>query len=144
VSDVYGKIHKSFQRRLPKVSRGRWYKAPVGDAKRSAAPSGRKNEVLEMADQKSILIEVLEERKRQDTLWGIENLNPFLWLSILGEEVGECNKATQEAYDWKKKHFKRSPDHSEIKLQELRTELIQVAAVAVAFVESLDRDEWEG
>lgn len=53
---------------------------------------------------------------------GEQNHHPYKWLSILGEEVGECHKAILEG-----------------SLLNYRDELIQVAAVAVAMIESLKR-----
>lgn len=69
-----------------------------------------------------ILQAVANERIRQDTKWGVQNHPPFAWISILIEEVGEVANAALEG---------RGFDY--------RDELIQVAAVAVAAVESLDR-----
>ena len=40
---------------------------------------------------------ILAERKRQDTKWGEQNHNIYKWLAILGEEVGEANKAALDA-----------------------------------------------
>lgn len=80
-----------------------------------------------------ILNEITEERKRQDTLWGAQNHHPMAWLAILGEEVGEVNKAALEEY------FKYP--EAEGDWAEYRKELIQVAAVAVAMVESFDRNK---
>lgn len=76
-----------------------------------------------------IFKEISQERKRQDAKWGIQNHSPMIWCPILTEEVGEVNKAALEH------HFKDSND-----LKEYREELIQVAAVAVAMIESLDRN----
>ncbi len=76
-----------------------------------------------------LLNEVMQERQRQDEKWGVQNHSPFVWLAILGEEVGEANKAAVDA------HFM----HKVPNYGEYRAELIQVAAVAVAMVESLDR-----
>lgn len=85
------------------------------------------------------LMEVTLERARQDRLWGTQNHDPFKWLSILGEEVGEANKAANDAHDWKDSMGnKRWGD-----LKNYRTELIQVAAVAVSMVECLDRGLWK-
>ena len=68
--------------------------------------------------------DVLSERARQDDRWGEQNHAGVPWLAILMEEVGEFAKAliTDEA----------SPE-------ECRRELVQVAAVAIAAIESLDR-----
>ena len=70
----------------------------------------------------SLCDEVLTERERQDEKWGEQNHDEFKWLAILGEEVGEVNKAALES----------KPD-------EYRAELIQVAAVAMAMIECHDR-----
>lgn len=78
------------------------------------------------------LVEVELERARQDEVWGVQNHCPSVWLMVLGEEVGEANKAALEA-----KFGGRN-------LGDYRAELVQVAAVAVAAVECLDRGEWDG
>jgi NTP pyrophosphatase (non-canonical NTP hydrolase) len=77
----------------------------------------------------SILEEIKSERQKQDVKWGEQNHNPIEWIAILTEEVGEASKAALEA------HFR---DPSQI--VDYRKELIQVAAVAVAMIESLDRN----
>ena len=59
---------------------------------------------------------VREEGARQDAKWGDQrNLSSALWMTILGEEKGECDRASLE----------QRPD-------EMLTELIHVAAVAKA------------
>jgi NTP pyrophosphatase (non-canonical NTP hydrolase) len=73
--------------------------------------------------------QVIAERLRQDAKWGEQNHHPFLWLAILGEEVGEVNKAALQATfggQWWKDY---------------RKELIETAAVAIAMVECLDRHD---
>ncbi len=80
-----------------------------------------------------VLNEVSQERARQENKWGQQNHSPANWLMILGEEVGEVNKAALETYF---KYEGADKDYSSY-----REELIQVAAVAVAMVESLDRNE---
>ena len=75
----------------------------------------------------SIYSEVSAERTRQLLKWGEQNHNPGDWCLILGEEVGEVNKAVLEG-------VRITADYSEY-----RNELIQVAAVAVAMIECLDR-----
>ena len=68
----------------------------------------------------------------------MENHEIPIWLMILGEEVGEANEAAVEAIcpngnpvgvkaDWIKKY---------------RKELIQVAAVAISAIDSLDRNKF--
>lgn len=78
---------------------------------------------------KNIFNEIKQERQRQDAKWGEQNHTPFEWCAILGEEVGEVNKAALEA------HFRDTNQ-----LANYREELIQVAAVAVAMIESLERN----
>ena len=77
------------------------------------------------------LSEVNDERNRQEEKWGTQNHDPFTYLAILGEEVGEaCQAALKTRYEGGKT------------LADYRTELVQVAAVAVAMIECLDRGEW--
>ncbi len=80
-----------------------------------------------------ILEEIAKERKRQDEKWGEQNHSPIEWIAILTEEVGEISK---EALEFHFKHKK--PKKS---LANYRKELIQTAAVTVAMLESLDRNE---
>jgi len=83
-----------------------------------------------------VYAEVKAERIRQDELWGVQDHHPVEWLSILGEEFGEVSKAVCEA------HFKGY--ESTGNWDNYRTELIQVAAVAVSMVECLDRNRDKG
>lgn len=78
-----------------------------------------------------VLEQVARERERQDAKWGEQNHEPSIYLMILGEEVGEANKAALEA---------RFGNGS---LKDYREELIQIAAVAVAMVESYDRNKYD-
>lgn len=72
-----------------------------------------------------VLDEVEDERIRQDRQWGEQNHNPDRWLAILLEECGEAaHAANEQNQGW------------------YRAELIQVAAVAVAAIECLDREKW--
>ncbi len=76
---------------------------------------------------------VNNEREDQDIIWGEQNHNPYKWLAILGEEVGELNKSALEA------HFSNpeSVPHPGFQM-----ELIQVAAVCKAIWESGKRNSW--
>lgn len=85
-------------------------------------PKERTKEDVAESKKMGVIVEIAKERARQDKKWGIQNHAPFKWLAILGEEVGEANKAALED----------KPD-------EYRNELIQVAAVAMAMVECHDR-----
>lgn len=75
-----------------------------------------------------IIGEIVSERERQEAKWGEQNHDMADWYTILGEEFGELGKAIRE-----------------YKLQKIvpsgriREELVQVAAVAVAMLESFDR-----
>lgn len=82
----------------------------------------------------NIFNEIRQERQRQDAKWGEQNHKPVEWCAILGEEVGEVNKAALEA------HF-REYYRGTNQLANYREELIQVAAVAIAMIESLERNK---
>ena len=83
----------------------------------------------------NVLTEVSYERKRQDTKWGQQNRKPGQYSIVLHEEVGEAAKEICEA------EFTDN-EHARLKhFKNLRTELLQVAAVAVAMIECLDRNE---
>ncbi len=84
-----------------------------------------------MVDRSRIYTEIETECQRQDNKWGPQREHsPFIWLTILGEEVGEANQAALDAYfginfeKWK--HF--------------REEVIHVAAVSTAILEYLNRN----
>ena len=66
----------------------------------------------------------LEERDRQDAKWGgvpgVDRRDDHTYAAVLGEEFGECSKA------WLERNT-----------ASLREELVQVAAVAVAWIEEL-------
>ncbi|EKO04744.1 MazG-like family protein [Leptospira interrogans] len=81
--------------------------------------------------KEKIIQEILGEREKQDQKWGEQNHNPIEWCAILVEEVGEVSKAALET------HFKYDGKND---LSEYREELIQVAAVALAMIECLDRN----
>ena len=93
-------------------------------------------EAEQAAMENKVINEVLAERKRQDSFWGEQNHNPVKYLLILNEEVGEANKAICDHIDFSNDSI------FEKGLKEYRNELIQVAAVAIAMVECLDRDKW--
>lgn len=92
----------------------------------------------------SVMRDVLAERLIQEQKWGVQNHRQIVWLAILAEEFGEAAKEVNEL------HF-RTPggtcplDQDKIialsdRQAALRKELIQTAAVAVAMIESLDRN----
>lgn len=67
--------------------------------------------------------EIQQERHRQNAKWGLQNHADQKWLAIMVEEVGEVANAILEG----------KPIHT------IRGELIQVAAVVVAWCESQRR-----
>ena len=79
---------------------------------------------------------VTDERGNQLQKWGVQNHSPLEWMAILVEEVGEAQKEALE-HHWAGTHY----PVDEFRLVRLRAELVQVAAVAVAAIESLDRNE---
>jgi NTP pyrophosphatase (non-canonical NTP hydrolase) len=83
----------------------------------------RKSETMERA-----LTAVSIERRAQIEQWGDQSGHPdTTWLAILTEEVGEAAQAVL--------HDKFGGKAA----GELRWELIQVAAVAVAWIEAIDK-----
>jgi len=69
---------------------------------------------------------ISDERDRQDCKWGKlpRWLADVIWLAVLVEEVGECAKAILKQ-DW----------------SNLRIEAVQVAAVAVAWMEDAENHD---
>ena len=97
----------------------------------------------QLSNQTKIIAEIVVERQKQDEKWGEQNHNPIEWSAILTEECGEVAKEALEYHFYTKKN-KASSDSfvwKKEKLVKYRTELIQVAAVALAMLESLDRNE---
>lgn len=76
------------------------------------------------------LQDILAERARQDDKWGEQNHDPFAYITILVEEIGELAQAALHT---------RFGGHA---AEGLRTEAIHTAAVALAIVECLDRGKW--
>ncbi len=83
----------------------------------------------------TIYMEIANERCKQTLTWGTQRHDMPVWCMILGEEVGEVQKAALECFQAEEKN-KTSKAYK--KMVEYRAELIQVAAVAVAAIESLD------
>lgn len=77
-----------------------------------------------------VYTEVHMERERQDAKWGPHDHIPIEWMSVLTEEVGEAAEAANNC------HWHASPEW----IKQFRDEMIQVAAVAVAAVEYVDRN----
>lgn len=73
-------------------------------------------------DRAAALERIVQERARQDEKWGEQNHEPVVWSAILTEECGEVARAALE-----------KDGAAYVK------ELVQVAAVAVAAIESIVR-----
>lgn len=82
------------------------------------------NETVDMA-----IPDILTERERQNAKWGVQNHDAPVWLAILTEEVGEAAQALL--------HDQFGGVHAGT----LRDELVQVAAVAVQWIECIDRQD---
>lgn len=96
----------------------------------------RRERESELTIQQSILHLVAIERERQDKKWGEQNHNDFIWLTILTEEVGEL---AADMFD--KFHYERTGAPRFVGgIQKNRVrEAIEVAAVAIAYIECLIR-----
>ena len=75
----------------------------------------------------TVLWAITDERDRQDNIWGQQDGDDKTWLPILAEEFGEVARAM----------LQQDGEAS----GNLREELVQVAAVCVAWVEAIDRRE---
>ena len=84
-----------------------------------------------------LLTQIEDERRRQLDKFGVQNHVPAMWTVILGEEYGEACKEALEA------RFAKTEVLAAERLVNFRAEMIQVAAVAIAMIESLDRNEME-
>ncbi len=74
----------------------------------------------------TVLMEIRAERARQDLKWGAHRQHPDeVWLAILMEEVGEAAAAALEQR------------HGSGTDADLARELLQVAAVAVCWLEAI-------
>jgi NTP pyrophosphatase (non-canonical NTP hydrolase) len=89
--------------------------------------------------QEMLLSHIAIERASQDDKWGEQNHDPVIWLGILMEEVGEL---AQTILSW---HFDRGRTNKQhvSHSTNMRNEAIQVASVAVAFIECLERNGYD-
>ena len=72
--------------------------------------------------QDAIFHHIVNRREQQDLKWGVQDHDNPYWLGIMVEEIGEAAKAVIE-FD----------------LDNLRDELIDVAAVIFAWLECIER-----
>jgi NTP pyrophosphatase (non-canonical NTP hydrolase) len=98
----------------------------------------RNKEIDQLRDQLANVTDramrnIMDERLKQDEKWGEQNHDPYTYLAILLEEVGEYAQAClQTQFGGKNGGFLK-----------MREEAVQTAAVALAIVECLDRGKWE-
>ncbi len=78
-------------------------------------------------EQLSAMQSVLAERRRQNEKWGEQNHHDFVWLAVATEELGEVAQAML--------HDQFGGDHAGT----VRDELVQLAAVALQWIECIDR-----
>ena len=95
----------------------------------------------------NVLEMIAEERARQDAKWGAQHHQPLRWNAILGEEVGEVTHEALEltaAEEYRLRDPEGNPWHpstDELRRQNLLLkELVQVAAVAVAWIQDIVGD----
>lgn len=84
--------------------------------------------------QNDVIQAVLTERQRQDQKWGEQNHYPHYWTGILGEEFGEFCEAVNETV------FDNGTDKGGY--ENMKKEAIHVAAVAIGFLECLERNKY--
>jgi|GEM_PF-3341628 len=95
----------------------------------------KKEQMFKQLSTNAVIDDVIQERKHQDIKWGQENHCLPLWTSIIGEEYGEL---CQAIYETILPTQGREPKGG---YNNMRTEAIQLAAVAIKFIEYLDRKE---
>ena len=86
--------------------------------------------------QKQLVNLILNERKRQDMKWGEQNHFPHFWTGILGEEYGEFCEAVNETVFNNGVEARKKGGY-----ENMKTEAIHVAAVALGFLECLERNK---
>lgn len=80
------------------------------------------------------LRDVLDERRKQDAKWGVQNHGLLAWNAILGEERGEFEQALLEGVVFD------NGRRTQFTAGNVRHELVQVCAVALAMIECIDRN----
>ncbi|WP_336069932.1 hypothetical protein [Mesoflavibacter sp. CH_XMU1404-2] len=92
---------------------------------------------------RSVLVELHQERQRQDLKFGKQDHLPIEWIAIIGEEFGEASKeALEHHFEYANKDgFPPTIQQQLTRLEYLREELVQLAAVTVNAIESLDRNQ---
>lgn len=107
---------------------------PLGQACHVAVDA-LENELPFMGNtQRDVFKSVLYERYRQDNKWGYQNHALERWATILGEEYGEFCKAINETI---------FIDGTNGGYAIMKKEAIHVAAVAIAFIEHLEKNKMQ-
>jgi NTP pyrophosphatase (non-canonical NTP hydrolase) len=106
---------------------------PIEDALRAEIEAARARIAELEAAQDNALCSVLDECKRQIERWGEQNHDPFTYLTILTEEVGEYSEAILHT------RFGGSRGG----LEKMRKEAVQITAVGLSIIRCLDRGHWE-
>ena len=88
--------------------------------------------ILQTVTQIDILNDIMDDRVKQDEGWGVNRDNSESWILILAEEIEQVTRPVLED---------RFPCGLNISLVEYRKKLIQIAAIAIAVIESFDRNE---
>ena len=91
---------------------------------------------------KRVVKDVETERIRQDQKWGVQHHHPMEWLVILMEELGEASKEMVDynfGYNLKGSSEANASRQAQRKAN-YRTEMVQVAAVAMSMIEDFDRN----
>jgi NTP pyrophosphatase (non-canonical NTP hydrolase) len=123
LADLYA--HVKDEHGLPLV--GEWTEAQLNDT-HDTLHKRQPARAIEGLRRPNVINDVLDERERQHIKWGEQNVDAAVWLAILMEEVGEA----AEVVLWLRGERRAVPE-------ELREEMVQVAAVAVAMIEWIDR-----
>lgn len=79
------------------------------------------------------------ERERQFNKWGKQNHSLPLWMSILGEEVGECHQEVI-GFECQYPTLGGLESGQALKLKHLQQELVQVAAVCCQIFEFIQEN----
>lgn len=90
---------------------------------------------MDMDPTEMLCDDLIDERRAQDRKFGEQNHLPFVFITILAEELGEAAQAVLKA-------LYEEPDKCEEWFANYRTELLQLAAVAVQAIEAFDRGKW--
>lgn len=85
-------------------------------------------EQAQMLMQGSIMRDIIKERIRQDELFGKQSHHPAYWLALLAKQMGDLGTAIVD------REWSSQPD-----TKEMRKQAVQLSAVAIAFIEAIDR-----